>query len=48
MDATIPSLEKLGKAFDKFYFPDGNSDLYYKDRRDVNHEICPLFPVLHL
>ena len=36
MDATIRSMEKLGQAFEKFYFFDGNHDLYYKDRRDVN------------
>ena len=36
MDATIRSMEKLGKAFKKFYFFDGNHDLYYKDKRDVN------------
>ena len=36
MDATIRCMEKLGKAFEKFYFFDGNHDLYYKDKRDVN------------
>ena len=36
MDSTIRSMEKLGKAFEKFYFFDGNHDLYYKDKRDVN------------
>ena len=36
MDATIRSLEKLGKGFDQFIFFDGNHDLYYKDKRDVN------------
>ena len=36
MDATIRSLEKLGKAFEKFYFFPGNHDLYYKDKRDIN------------
>ena len=36
MDSTIRSLEKLGEAFDQFYFFDGNHDLYYKDRRDIN------------
>jgi hypothetical protein len=29
-------LEKLGKAFEKFYFFPGNHDLYYKDKRDLN------------
>jgi hypothetical protein len=35
MDASIRCLEKLGKAFDKFYFFPGNHDLYYKDSRDI-------------
>jgi len=35
MDAGIRSLEKLGKAFDKFYMFAGNHDLYYKDKRDI-------------
>jgi hypothetical protein len=29
-------LEKLGKAFDNFYFFPGNHDLYYKDKRDIH------------
>ena len=36
MDATIRSLEKLGAAFENFYFFPGNHDLYYKDKRDVH------------
>jgi|TARA_B110000908_G_scaffold170787_1_gene231375 DNA repair exonuclease SbcCD nuclease subunit len=36
MDATIRCMEKLGSSFEKFYFFDGNHDLYYKDKRDVN------------
>ena len=36
MDATIRSMEKLGRAFEQFFFFDGNHDLYYKDKRDVN------------
>ena len=35
MQATIRSLEKLGNAFEEFYFFTGNHDLYYKDKRDV-------------
>lgn len=35
MDSGIRSLEKLGKAFDKFFMFPGNHDLYYKDRRDI-------------
>ena len=36
MDSTIRSLEKLGAAFEQFFFFDGNHDLYYKDKRDIN------------
>ena len=36
MDYSIRSLEKLGKAFDQFFFFPGNHDLYYKDKRDIH------------
>ena len=36
MDATIRCMEKLGQAFEQFFFFDGNHDLYYKDKRDIN------------
>jgi DNA repair exonuclease SbcCD nuclease subunit len=36
MDVSIKCLEKLGKAFEKFYFFPGNHDLYYKDKRDIH------------
>ena len=36
MMSSIRALEKLGKAFDNFYFFPGNHDLYYKDKRDVH------------
>lgn len=36
MDATLRSLEKLGAAFDNFFYFPGNHDLYYKDRRDIH------------
>jgi hypothetical protein len=29
-------LEKLSRAFDRFYFIPGNHDLYYSDRRDIH------------
>jgi DNA repair exonuclease SbcCD nuclease subunit len=35
MDASIRCLEKIGKAFDKFYFFPGNHDLYLKDSRSI-------------
>jgi len=47
---SLRSLEKLSRAFDRFYFIPGNHDLYYRDKRDVqsvewarhlsNVEIC--------
>ena len=36
MDSTVRCLEKLGAAFEKFYFFPGNHDLYYKDKRDIH------------
>lgn len=36
MDYSLRSLEKLGQAFDNFYFFPGNHDLYYKDKRDIH------------
>jgi len=36
MDYSLRALEKLGKAFDSFYFFPGNHDLYYKDKRDIH------------
>ena len=36
MDYSLRALEKLGKAFDQFYFFPGNHDLYFKDKRDIH------------
>jgi len=36
MDYSIRALEKLGKAFDNFYYFPGNHDLYYRDKRDIH------------
>ncbi len=36
MDYSLRALEKLGQAFDAFYFFPGNHDLYYKDKRDIH------------
>ncbi len=36
LDSSIKCLEKLGAAFDKFYWFPGNHDLFYKDKRDVH------------
>jgi len=36
LDTSLRCLEKLGKAFDQFFWFPGNHDLYYKDKRDIN------------
>jgi hypothetical protein len=36
MDYSLRALEKLGAAFDQFFFFPGNHDLYYKDKRDIH------------
>ena len=36
MDYSLRILEKLGKAFNQFFFFPGNHDLYYKDKRDIH------------
>lgn len=36
MDYSLRALEKLGKAFDQFFFFPGNHDLYYRDKRDIH------------
>ena len=33
LDASIRSLEKIGAAFDQFFWFPGNHDLFYKDKR---------------
>lgn len=36
LNFSLRCLEKLSKAFDRFYFIPGNHDLYFKDKRDVH------------
>lgn len=36
MDYSIRILEKLGQAFENFYFFPGNHDLYFKDKRTIH------------
>ena len=36
MDYSLRALEKLGKAFDQFFFFPGNHDLYYRDNREIH------------
>ena len=36
LDTSIRCLEKLGAAFEKFYWFPGNHDLFYKDKRDIH------------
>jgi len=36
LDASLRSLEKLGSAFEQFFWFPGNHDLFYKDKRSVH------------
>jgi DNA repair exonuclease SbcCD nuclease subunit len=36
LDTSLRCLEKLGAAFEKFFWFPGNHDLFYKDKRDVH------------
>jgi len=36
LDYSIRCLEKLGQAFEHFYFFPGNHDLFFKDKRDIH------------
>ena len=36
LNFSLRSLERLSKAFDRFYFIPGNHDLFYKDKRDIH------------
>ena len=36
LDASLRCLEKLGAAFEQFFWFPGNHDLFYKDKRDVH------------
>jgi DNA repair exonuclease SbcCD nuclease subunit len=36
LDSSLRCLEKLGAAFENFYWFPGNHDLFYKDKRDVH------------
>jgi len=36
LDSSLRCLEKLGAAFEKFYWFPGNHDLFYKDKRDIH------------
>jgi DNA repair exonuclease SbcCD nuclease subunit len=46
---SLRALEKLSKAFDRFYFIPGNHDLYYRDRRDIHGvEWAKHIPNIHI
>ena len=36
LDTSIRCLEKLGAAFEQFFWFPGNHDLFYKDKRDIH------------
>jgi DNA repair exonuclease SbcCD nuclease subunit len=39
LDTSIRCLEKLGAAFEKFFWFPGNHDLFYKDKRDIHSSV---------
>ena len=39
LDTSFRCLEKLGAAFDQFFWFPGNHDLFYKDKRDVHSSV---------
>lgn len=39
LDTSIRCLEKLGAAFEQFFWFPGNHDLFYKDKRDVHSSL---------
>jgi DNA repair exonuclease SbcCD nuclease subunit len=39
LDSSIRCLEKLGSAFDQFFWFPGNHDLFYKDKRDIHSTV---------
>lgn len=46
---SLRALEKLSRAFDRFYFIPGNHDLYYRDRRDIySTEWARHIPNIHI
>ena len=46
---SVQALEKLGAAFERFYFIPGNHDLYYRDRRDIHGaEWAKHLPNIHI
>lgn len=51
MDYSLRALEKLGKAFDQFFFFPGNHDIYHRDRRDIHSAVfgkyIPGITVIH-
>jgi DNA repair exonuclease SbcCD nuclease subunit len=39
LDSSFRCLEKLGAAFDQFFWFPGNHDLFYKDKRDIHSSV---------
>ncbi len=39
LDTSFRCLEKLGAAFDQFFWFPGNHDLFYKDKRDIHSSV---------
>ena len=49
MNYTVSNVERLAKAFEKFYFINGNHDLFYRDKREINSvEYIRNIPNVHI
>ena len=49
MNYTVSNVERLAKAFENFYFINGNHDLFYRDKREINSvEYIRNIPNVHI
>ena len=49
MNYTVSNVERLAKAFKNFYFINGNHDLFYRDKREINSvEYIRNIPNVHI
>ena len=49
MNYTVSNIERLGKAFEKCLCDNGNHDLFYRDKREINSmEYIRNIPNIHI
>ena len=49
MNYTVSNVERLAKSFKNFYFINGNHDLFYRDKREINSvEYIRNIPNVHI